>query len=132
MTMQKIILSLLIIVVGMFFGWQKYTDYAANKKSIEKYKVAAGVVCSSFVERTYLPRESLMDCISDKEVLQSGVDRLVETVGPGFAQFINDSLAMEKPSTFIDLSRASLIDFSTAIKLGHEELIIEKADVNAL
>ena len=130
--MQKITLSLLIIVVGVFFGWQKYTDYAANKKSLEEYKVAAGIVCSSFVDRTYLPQESLMDCIRDKEVLQSGVDRLVETVGPGFAKVTNDSLAMEKTPTFIDLSRASLIDFSTAVKLGHEELFIDKADVSAL
>ena len=130
--MQKIIVAFVILSTVGFLGWQKYTEYTKNKKRGADYAVAAGVVCSSFVDRKYLLQENLMDCIRDKEVLQSGVDKLVQAIGSSYAKKVNDQIAAEKFPTFIDLSSANVIDFATAVALGHAELLIFDADIEEL
>ena len=130
--MQKIIVAFLILSVAGFFGWQQYTEYSKNKKSVANYAVAAGIICSSFIDRKFLLQENLMDCVRNKEMLQSGVDKLVEAIGSPYAKKINDQLAAEKLSTFIDLSSANEIDFATAVALGHAELVIFDADIEKL
>lgn len=130
--MQKTIIAFVILSAVGFLGWQKYTEYSKNKNRVADYAVAAGVVCSSFVERKYLLQENLIDCIRDKEVLQSGVDKLVQAIGSSYAKKVNDQIVAEKFPTFIDLSSANVIDFDTAIALGHAELVIFDADIEEL